>query len=117
MGITTPDKGNPNFFKIFKGKFEVELADGASSTNHYVMMTCLNQIQFIGNYTSNSEGLIGTLPTECSPKNELVLPCFYSAGGYAAAVLYVASDGMLTTAPDITIMLEGLEFNVSDKYY
>lgn len=65
--------GNPNFFKTFKGKFELQPLGDAKWTDTTVMLSCVNDVQFLGDCTSDAAGNMGTLPVGCRPKNKVVL--------------------------------------------
>lgn len=55
-----PDTGNPNTFKIFMGKYP-------TTENRFVMLTILNDVQFMDDYTADGTGKLTTLPTQCRP--------------------------------------------------
>ena len=54
------DTGNPNTFKIFMGKYP-------TTENRFVMLTILNDVQFMDDYTADGTGKLTTLPTQCRP--------------------------------------------------
>lgn len=55
-----PDTGNPNTFKIFMGKYP-------TTSNRFVMLTILNDVQFMDDYTADETGKLTTLPVQCRP--------------------------------------------------
>lgn len=55
-----PDTGNPNTFKIFMGKYP-------TTDSRFVMLTILNDVQFMDDYTADATGKLTTLPTQCRP--------------------------------------------------
>ena len=55
-----PDTGNPNTFKIFMGKYP-------TSDNRFVMLTILNDVQFMDDYIADGTGNLTTLPAQCRP--------------------------------------------------
>lgn len=40
------ERGNPNVFTVFKGRFECEVDPEATTTNATIMLTCVNDVQF-----------------------------------------------------------------------
>ena len=111
-----PDKGNPNVFTTFKGRYDVTLASGASSTNSKVMLTCVNVVQFMGNYTADENGLIGTLPEGCRPLTPIYVPCYCTTESSMQSVK-VAATGEITGKPGYLYNLAGCMFNISGNYY
>lgn len=116
IGMATPDKGNPNVFTVFKGRYEVTLADGATSSNAKVMLTCVNAVQFMGNYTANESGLIGTLPDGCRPLTTVYVPCYSSTNNSMQSVT-VAATGVISGKSGYLYNLAGCMFNISGNYY
>lgn len=55
-----PDTGNPDTFKIFMGKYP-------TTDNRFVMLTILNDVQFMDDYTADETGKLTTLPAQCRP--------------------------------------------------
>lgn len=58
------DTGNTNTFKIFMGKYP-------TTENRFVMLTILNDVQFMDDYTADETGKLTTLPPECRPNKAL----------------------------------------------
>lgn len=54
------DTGNPSTFKIFMGKYP-------TTDNRFVMLTILNDVQFMDDYTADDTGKLTTLPSQCRP--------------------------------------------------
>lgn len=106
------EKGNPNVFTTFKGKHECSLALGGIA---YVMESCINTVQFLGDYESDATGLIMTLPEDVRPFETIRVPCVNEAElGY----INIASDGKITGDRLNTIhYLNGLSFHISANYY
>lgn len=47
------DKGNPNVFTTYRGRYEFTMAEGATCNSPYAMLTSVNTVQFkIDNLTT-----------------------------------------------------------------
>lgn len=108
--------GNPNVFTIFNGRHKVTLADNASASNENVMLTCINTIQFMGSFTANADGEIGTLPEACRPLAAIHVPC-YSETANSMQSIAVSAEGVMTGEPSYVYNLGGCMFNISGNYY
>lgn len=71
--MPSPDTGNPNFFKVFKGRYAVA-APSPSAPEPHVMLSCVNDVQFLCDFTADASGLVLTLPEDCRPSSEVWLP-------------------------------------------
>lgn len=112
------DLGNPNFFKIFQGKGEVALHDGATSTNPGVMLSLTNELQFLGDYTVADDGIIGVLPEGYRPNTEIIIPVVAVEGSLSrVTMLYVMDDGALSSDPNSLIKTNGIVVNLSGNWY
>lgn len=40
------DKGSPNVFTTYRGRYEFTMAEGATCNSPYAMLTCVNTVQF-----------------------------------------------------------------------
>lgn len=108
------ETGNPNVRTNFKGKYSITAPDGL---DHVCMLTNTNDVVFCDNYTSDSTGLICTLPPELRPNNTLKFPIIVNT---AARVMIINTDGTLkttTTYAGLLHYLEGFSFNISGNYY
>ena len=99
------ERGNPNVFTVFKGRFECEVDPEATTTNATIMLTCVNDVQFLGNFTPGASGLLGTLPAGCRPPVTVFIPCI------------VGSDGTMVCEASKTVYLQGVSFNISSCWY
>lgn len=63
------DKSATLNVKTLKGRAEVALHDGTTSTNPGVMLSLTNQLQFLGDYNVADDGIIGVLPEGYRPKS------------------------------------------------
>lgn len=114
--MANTDKGNPNVFTVFKGKKAVTLASGASSSNSNVMLDCTNIVQFMGTFTANSSGEIGTLPEGFRPFTLVYVPC-YSVSANSMQQVMIAPTGKITGTGGYLYNLTGCMFNISGNYY
>ena len=112
------DSGNPNFFKIFQGKGEVALHDGATSTNPGVLLSLTNELQFLGDYYVPADGIIGVLPEGYRPGSKLIVPVVAVEGSASrVTMLYAMDDGTLSSDPDSSIKTNGIVVNLSGNWY
>ena len=113
-----PDLGNPNFFKIFQGKGKVALNDGATSTNAGIMLTIMNELQFLGDYNVGVDGVLGVLPEGYRPEAELIVPVVAATGSQSrVTMLHVLDDGTLVSDPNSPITTNGIMVNLSGNWY
>lgn len=124
MPDTPTGGGNPNFWTTFKGRYTLVAAPGATFDTDVVMLSCINNVQIIGdcdlvNYTANSP--IATLPEECRPGKVVKVAVIANDGTEdRVATLTVAIDGTITLPFDYAtghIYFSGLNFNISDNWY
>jgi hypothetical protein len=112
------ERGNPNVFTVFKGRFECEVDPEATTTNATIMLTCVNDVQFLGNFTPGASGLLGTLPAGCRPPATVFIPCIVgSVGAMANGILIVEPDGTMVCEASKTVYLQGVSFNISSCWY
>ena len=123
-GHVMPETGNKNVFTTFKGKFAMEMADGQTSSNETVMLSCVNDVQFLGNVTLSGYLLgepFATLPEECRPKSIVVFMAYLVTTGTDHIVpVQCSSSGWMSLAEDVesgTLYLNGLSFQISDCWY
>lgn len=111
--------GNPNFFKTFKGAYDHAPSPEAMFTSERVMLTCVNDVQFMGDcmvvgYTPGAA--ITTLPPECRPSTEVRVPVVVDT---RLDVLAVQTNGVvsLNASTDGMVYLAGASFNISANWY
>lgn len=117
------DKGNPNVFTTFKGRYLLVASAGQVVDNDVVMLSCTNDVQPMGDwtltdYTANNP--FATLPDECKPGKILKVPVVVNNGEDRIAVMTVNTDGTMTLPFDYvsaTVYLSGINFNISDNWY
>lgn len=84
------DTGNPSTFKIFMGKYP-------TTANRFVMLTILNDVQFMDDYTADATGKLTTLPAQCRPTKAMkILAPIQRAKNRAAQQIEVVTN--VTTA-------------------
>ena len=110
------ETGNPNVYTVFKGKYEVTLEDGATSTNKVLMLTTANVVQFLGDYVTGTSGVLGSVPEACRPLAETYVPC-YDAMAEAVSFVTVMEDGTLMGNPSSSLKLRGCNYNISGNHY
>lgn len=106
------DLGNPNFFKVFKGRYSYT---DSSNNTHYAMLSCTNEVIFMDSLSSDANKLICTLPAELRPTSTLYIPARYNGGN---SYIVVNTNGKVTggTASK-TYYLNGISFNICANYY
>lgn len=111
--------GNPSFFKTFKGAYVHAPSPEAMFTSERVMLSCVNDVQFMGdcmimNYTPGAT--LTTLPPECRPSTEVRVPVVVDT---RLDVLAVQTNGVvsLNASTDGMVHLAGLSFNISMNWY
>lgn len=118
------DTGNPNFFTTFKGLYEMVPGDGVVLTKDVVMLSCVNDVQILGdatitNYTADA--VLATLPAECLPGTTVKTTVVINTGSTDyAEVMTVDIDGGIRLPVDIAegkAYFSGMSFNISDKFY
>lgn len=138
--ITNTDTGNSNVFKIFMGRYP-------TTENRYVMLTILNDVQFMDDYTADETGKLTTLPEQCRPSTVLTILAPIQR---TTQTISVVTDGTMKAAntvqkqtisvrtdesnlpygpviinPDGTVMgeagstyhMNGVSFNISANFY
>lgn len=110
------DKGNPNVFTVFRGRYALTMAEGASGGNENVMLTCVNDVQFMATYTANASGELFTLPEACRPSTAVYVAC-YSATTDAVEFVRVLPTGAVSGKAGYAYSLSGCSFNISGNYY
>lgn len=58
--------------KTLKGRGEVALHDGVTSTNPGVLLSLTNELQFLGDYDVGEDGILGVLPEEYRPESIVI---------------------------------------------
>lgn len=119
-----PDAGNPNFFTTFKGRYTATPASGVTAGSNVVMLSCVNDVIFCGNYQVQSctQGqTLLTLPVECRPVDSIILPI--SVYGDATEVVSASISTAGTISLDLTypkplkVFFKGWSFNISPNFY
>lgn len=109
-----PDKGNPNVFKTFQGRYTVDVVEGAIYGSDAVMLSCINDVIFLADILSDDTGSLITLPVECRPNAAVMIPCCTPNG---VKMLSIGIDGTVSGEPTTEYYLNGLSFNISGNFY
>lgn len=117
------DKGNPNVFTTFKGRYLLVASAGQVVDTDVVMLSCTNDVQPIGDwtltdYTANEP--FAALPDGCRPQKVVKIPVVVNDGSDRMVVMTVNADGTMTLPFDYasaTLFLSGINFNISDNWY
>lgn len=121
--VDEPDKGDPNVFTLYRGRYSVTAPEGAVIDNTAVMRTQTNVVELMGNVqvTSYTGGPVMVLPEECRPAQACAYPCSIMVGGqYTVCSVYINPDGnvfVATTETDFVLMTRGLNFNIGCNIY
>lgn len=98
------DTGNPNVFKIFMGRYP-------TTVNRYVMLTILNDVQFMDDYTADETGKLTTLPEQCRPATTLkILAPIQRAKSRATQKISVVTD---VTTNDSNVITDGEKSSIT----
>lgn len=104
-----------NFARTFKGKFSAMAPDGV--TEYPVMLSCTNDVIFMGRYTSDANKLICTLPIECRPINQTIT-MFVWCTGHGMADIDIKTDGTVIGGyANATYLMDGRSFNICRNFY
>lgn len=105
--------------KTLKGKAEVALHDGTTSTNPGVMLSLTNQLQFLGDYDVPADGIIGTLPIGYRPKSVTAINYLTATNNNVTRQSYVviSPDGTLNAEPGGTVHTTGIVVNLSGDWH
>lgn len=113
------DKSATLNVKTLKGQGEVELHDGATSTNPGVLLSLTNQLQFLGDYDVPADGFIGTLPIGYRPKSVTAINNLTATKDNATRQTYIiiSPDGTLNAEPGGTVHTTGFVVNLPGDWY
>lgn len=112
------DKSATLNVKTLKGKGEVALHDGTTSTNPGVLLSLTNGLQFLGDYDVAADGIIGILPERYRPKSTIVIYVSASLGSETKQT-YVIIDpsGILNSKGGVTVHTTGIVVNLPGDWY
>lgn len=105
--------------KTLKGKAEVALHDGATSTNPGVLLSLTNQLQFLGDYDVPADGIIGVLPEGYRPKSATAINNLTATKDNATRQTYIilSPDGTLNAEPGGTVHTTGFVVDLPGDWY
>ena len=108
------DKGNPNVFTTFQGRYTVDVAEGAMYGSKFVMLSCINDVIFLADCTANADGSLITLPEPCRPNATVMIPC---STGQGTLLLSIGVNGLVKGEPNAMYYTNGISFNISGNFY
>ena len=113
------DKSATLNVKTLKGRGEVALHDGVTSTNPGVILSLTNELQFLGDYEVGVDGILGVLPEGYRPKTDT----FFSVGATIGELTKLTmirfyTDGTLVCAKGgSTVHTSGIVVNLPGDWY
>ena len=111
-----PLPSTTNLFRTFKGKYKALAPDGV--TEYPIMLSCTNDVIFMGRLTSNANKLICTLPVECRPTNQPITIYVYAIGQSGPQYVDIYTNGEVKCGhANTTYSLDGHSFNISRNFY
>lgn len=127
-----PDKGNPNVFTTYRGRYQFTMSEGATCNSPYAMLTCINTVQFTENVelasTFSVPGVFCTMPEVLRPKGAVELAAIVqlSDGTMHMARVELANDGTMTITRDFivanenpisVIFLDSVSYDLASNHY
>lgn len=119
-----PETGNKNVFTTFKGKYELTMFTNQTTDNTAIMLSCTNDVQFLGNVVLSGYLLgdpFATVAEECRPNKAVIIPVVLSTET-ETTVITMQCDiyGQLSLDIDVdsgVLHLNGVSFHISDCWY
>lgn len=113
------DKSATLNVKTLKGRGEVALHDGATSTNPGVLLSLTNQLQFLGDYVVADDGIIGVLPEGYRPKSMVYCTVSATLGEMTKSIgTVIYPDGTFMCGKGgLTIHTTGIVVNLSGDWH
>lgn len=103
---------------IWVGRYELEKADGVMLDNAGVMLSKQQIVQLLGNASQVTAGSVfATLPSECRPDSEVMLPVVVTGTASSVAVLTMSPTGEMRCSAGGTVHLNGISFHICSNYY
>ncbi len=109
-------EGDRDVFSTYNGIFKAVMHDGASTTSPNVLLTCVNDVQFAGDWTSADDGGIMTLPEQCRPAVTCYIPVV-NITDMGVTYLTVNADGTVTGEASKALATSGISFNINSCFY
>jgi hypothetical protein len=113
------DKSATLNVKTLKGKGEVALHDGVTSTNPGVMLSLTNQLQLLGDYVVGEDKILGVLPEGYRPKSLTYFTVSATLDemlGKTGIVIY-PNGTLLCDKGGLTLHTTGVVVNLSGNWY
>lgn len=113
------DKSATLIVKTLKGRAEVALHDGATSTNPGVLLSLTNELQFLGDYYVPTDGIIGVLPEGYRPKSITHFTVAATLGEMTKSTgVVIYPDGTLMVGKaGVTAHTTGIVVNLPGDWY
>lgn len=113
------DKSATLNVKTLKGRAEVALHDGTTSTNTGVMLSLTNELQFLGDYEVAADAIIGVLPEGYRPKSMTFFTVSATLGEMTKSTsVVIYPDGTLRVGKGgTTVHTTGIVVNLTGDWY
>lgn len=113
------DKSATLNVKTLKGKGEVALHDGVTSTNPEVLLSLTNELQFLGDYVVGNDKIIGVLPEGCRPKSTTYFTVYATLGEITSRTgIDINPDGtMVCDKEGLTLHTTGIVVDLPGDWY
>lgn len=112
------DKSATLNVKTLKGRAEVALHDGTTSTNPGVLLSLTNELQFLGDYKVADDGIIGVLPEGYRPKSMIAIDVSAPLENQTdISHVIISPDGTMKSVPGITVHTTGFVVNLPGDWY
>lgn len=113
------DKSATLNVKTLKGRVEVALHDGVTSTNPGIMLSLTNQLQFLGDYNVADDGIIGVLPEGYRPKSITTFTVTTSLGEITktTGALIYPDGNIVSNKGGVTVHTTGIVVNLPGDWY
>lgn len=118
------DTGNPNVFTTFKGRYLLDDSYGYTVDNPYVMLSCTNDVQLLGDWVLQDylpDVAFALLPSECRPAKTVKVPvAVETQDDVKMEILTIDPDGSMSLPIDVSyamVYLSGVSFHISLRWY
>lgn len=119
------DSGNPNVFRLYKGKYALQFVEGVSSAADPTVMLTANDVVLLlrdvelQTYTAGAR--VATVPDACRPAFDVEVPVVVAVGERRSVeALRIGADGLMSLGADVTggvVKTCGISYNIAAKYY
>nr|DAI88543.1 MAG TPA: Protein of unknown function (DUF2497) [Caudoviricetes sp.] len=118
-GLEYDDKAATLNVKTLKGKGEVALHDGVTSTNPGVLLSLTNELQFLGDYVVGEDGFFGVLPEGYRPKSITPFRVLATLGEITKTTdVFIDANGIVKcNKGGVTVHTTGIVVNLPGDWY